>query len=256
MVSPKKSLGQHFLIDEEIIDKIILAFKDSFKAELVFEIGPGTGVLTEHLFSDYKSKLFVCEIDERMVVLLKKKYPGFTANIIEEDILSLNWKKYFNNRSVAVIGNFPYNISTEIIFRIIDNREQIPTVIGMFQKEVAKRFASIHGNKEYGITSILTQAYYDIEYLFDVNENSFRPPPKVKSGVIKMTRKENPLHINDHIFFKKLVKVGFNQRRKTLRNALSSFNISSIQKPIFGLRAEQLSVENWIELSNDLKPNA
>lgn len=254
MLKAKKSLGQHFLNDQTIIEKIITSFSDDVKNEIVFEIGPGPGVLTEHLVKRFESRFLACELDYRLIDLLKKKYKNISDQFIHHDFISLDWNKIFSQTdSIAVIGNFPYNISTEIIFKILDHKNQVPLVVGMFQKEVAKRFASKHGNKEYGITSILTQAYYDIEYLFDVPASSFNPPPKVESGVIRLTRKKDPKIILNEIHFKRLVKAGFNQRRKTLRNALSSLIENNIlNNEIYSKRAEQLSVDDWIELSNNL----
>ena len=244
-VRAKKHLGQHFLNDEQIAFDITDLLSDSTKN--VVEIGPGMGVLTQFLVKkDFKTE--VVEIDTESVFYLRLNYPELEVH--DGDFLQLNLKeKYPYNFSL--IGNFPYNISSQILFKAFENRDQIPEVVGMFQKEVAERVACKKGKKR-GILSVFLQAFYEIEYCFTVNEDVFTPPPKVKSGVIKLvrnSRKELPV---DEQKFKRVVKAGFNQRRKTLRNALKPFiliNESEIAD-LLPLRAEQLSVDDFIKLTN------
>jgi 16S rRNA (adenine1518-N6/adenine1519-N6)-dimethyltransferase len=246
-VRAKKHLGQHFLNDEQIALNITNLLSD--KTKNVVEIGPGMGVLTQFLIKkDFTTE--VVEVDAESVFYLRLNYPQLADKITEGNFLQLNLKeKYPYNFSL--IGNFPYNISSQILFKAFENRDQIPEVIGMFQKEVAERVACKKGKKR-GILSVFLQAFYDIEYCFTVNEDVFTPPPKVKSGVIKLvrnSRKELPV---DEQKFKRVVKAGFNQRRKTLRNALNPFiliNESEIAN-LLPLRAEQLSVDDFIKLTN------
>lgn len=254
IVSPKKHLGQHFLRDENIAQKIVrsLAKKDSYKT--LIEVGAGTGVLTKYLLQDPGFETFVIEIDRESVAFLKKNYPQLEHKIIEKDFLRFapDWLPAEHSHSpIAVIGNFPYNISTQILFKVLEYRNQIPEVVGMFQKEVAERIAAPPGNKTYGILSVLLQAFYKIEYLFTVNPQVFIPPPHVKSGVIRLTRNNvEKLDCDEEMFFK-VVKAGFNQRRKTLRNSVSSmFNIEGLQSELLTKRAEQLSVRDFVELTN------
>lgn len=253
-VSPKKHLGQHFLRDENIAQKIVrsLAKKDCYKT--LIEVGAGTGVLTKYLLQDPGFETFVIEIDRESVAFLKKNYPQLENKIIEKDFLRFtpDWLPADCSKSpVAVIGNFPYNISTQILFKVLEYRNQIPEVVGMFQKEVAERIASPPGNKTYGILSVLLQAFYKIEYLFTVNPQVFIPPPHVKSGVIRLTRNNvKKLDCDEELFFK-VVKAGFNQRRKTLRNSVSSmFKTEGLQSELLTKRAEQLSVGDFVELTN------
>lgn len=244
----KKSLGQHFLNDLACANQIVESLQTTDKP--VLEVGPGLGVLTQFLYPKFLEKLYCVDVDDRLAVLIPQKFPKL--NFIHQDVLKLDLEKEFAGELV-VIGNFPYNISTEIIFKVIDNRTLVTEVVGMFQKEVGQRFAAKHGNKTYGVTSVITQAYYDVEYLFDVLPHQFDPPPKVMSGVIRLTRKAIPLTINNDDFFRKAVKAGFSQRRKTLRNALKSLaNLATDKVPVAWLdkRAEQLSVAEWIELAN------
>jgi len=246
-VRPKKHLGQHFLNDEKIAFNITNLLSDG--TQNVVEIGPGMGVLTQFLVKkDFTTE--VVEIDTESVFYLKLNYPQLSDKITEGDFLQLNLKEKYPY-SFSLIGNFPYNISSQILFKAFENRDQIPEVIGMFQKEVAERVACKKGKKK-GILSVFLQAFYDIEYCFTVNEDVFTPPPKVKSGVIKLvrnSRKELPV---DEQKFKRVVKAGFNQRRKTLRNALKPFtfiNESEIAN-LLPLRAEQLSVDDFIKITN------
>lgn len=252
-VKPKKHLGQHFLTDFNIAQKIANTLSLESNNN-VLEIGPGTAVLTQFLMPKYIN-LKVIEIDTESVEFLKNKYPDFQQNILEKDFLKLDLSSVFDAKPYAIIGNFPYNISSQIVFKVLEYRNLIHEFSGMFQKEVADRICETKGTKTYGILSVLTQAFYDCEYLFTVHENCFNPPPKVKSGVIKLTRKSNfQLEVDEHLFFQ-IVKMSFNQRRKTLRNSLKSFNLSQNLKEdsIFDLRPEQLSVEDFIKLTKLLQ---
>lgn len=249
-VSPKKHLGQHFLKDLNIAQRIADTLKKCSVSN-VLEIGPGMGVLTQFLLEeDYRVK--VCEIDTESVEYLNQNFPQLQGNIISQDFLKLNLEEVFQGEPFAVIGNYPYNISTQILFKVLEGRHLIPFCSGMYQREVAWRIAQQPGTKDYGILSVLCQTFYQVDYLFTVDENVFNPPPKVKSGVMQMQRLEKDL-IGDVAadFFFKLVKTAFNQRRKTLRNSLSSLNIPLGCKdmPIFGLRPEQLSVSEFVELA-------
>ena len=248
-VRAKKHLGQHFLTDETISQDI--ADSLSFKGyNHVLEIGPGMGVLTKYLLKKDVTT-HVIEIDSESVEYLKSNYLNLSDRIIEKDFLKYDINQVFNDEPFAIIGNFPYNISSQILFKTLELRHQIPEFSGMFQKEVAKRICSKEGSKVYGILSVLTQAFYDAEYLFTVPPTVFDPPPKVDSGVLRLTRKENfKLPCDEKLFFR-VVKTGFQQRRKTLRNSLKTFNLSDNLKPnaIFGQRPEQLSVAQFIELT-------
>ena len=248
-VKAKKYLGQHFLKDESVAQKIADTLTlNGYKN--VLEIGPGMGVLTKYLLK--KDVItYVIEIDTESVEYLQANYLNLAPRIIEKDFLKYDVNTVFKNESFAIIGNFPYNISTQIVFKTLEMREQIPEFSGMFQKEVAERICSKEGSKVYGILSVLTQAFYDAEYLFTVPPNVFNPPPKVDSGVLRLIRKSNyTLPCNEPLFFK-TVKTAFQQRRKTLRNSLKTFNLSDNLKAnsIFGKRPEQLSVQQFIELT-------
>lgn len=248
-VKAKKHLGQHFLNDESIAQKIAetLSLKGYKK---VLEIGPGTGVLTKYLLKK-EVDTYVIEIDSESVDYLKANYLNLTPRIIEKDFLKYDLNEVFKGDLFAVIGNFPYNISTQIVFKTLEMRDQIPEFSGMFQKEVAERICSKEGSKVYGILSVLVQAFYKAEYLFTVPPNVFNPPPRVDSGVLMLTRKENySLPCKEHTFFK-VVKTAFQQRRKTLRNSLKTFNLSDKLKAntIFGKRPEQLTVQEFINLT-------
>jgi 16S rRNA (adenine1518-N6/adenine1519-N6)-dimethyltransferase len=251
-VRAKKHLGQHFLKDETIAKKIA----DSLSLEgyqHILEIGPGMGVLTKYLLKKDKT-IWVVEIDRESIAYLNTHFLHLSERIIEADFLKMNLSDYFKDELVAIIGNFPYNISSQIVFKAIENRERIPEFSGMFQKEVAQRITGKPGNKTYGILSVLTQAFYDTEYLFTVPPSVFNPPPKVDSGVIKLVRKKNYTLPVDPTFFFRVVKTAFNQRRKTLRNSLKSFDLSDKLKEdaIFALRPEQLTVQQFIELTKSL----
>ena len=254
-VRAKKHLGQHFLNDENIARKIADTLTlDNYKK--VLEIGPGMGVLTKYLL-EKNLDTYVIEIDTESVAYLKAHYLKLSNKIIEKDFLKYNLTEVFKDEPFAIIGNFPYNISSQILFKTLEMRDQVPEFSGMFQKEVAERVCATHGNKTYGILSVLVQAFYNTEYLFTVSENVFTPPPKVKSGVMRMIRKANyQLPCNEALFFK-VVKSGFQQRRKTLRNSLKSFLSEEIKsQEIFNKRPEQLSVEEFIELTALIEGNA
>jgi 16S rRNA (adenine1518-N6/adenine1519-N6)-dimethyltransferase len=248
-VRAKKHLGQHFLKDENIAKEIVDALTWE-NYDQVLEIGPGMGVLTKFLMQD-KKNVSVVEIDSESVEYLQNNYP--TLKIYAEDFLKMDLRKTFDGKPVCILGNFPYNISSQIVFKIIESRNQVPEMAGMFQKEVAERICASKGSKVYGILSVLTQAYYETEYLFTVDENVFNPPPKVKSGVMRMKRIQSSLDVDERLFFN-LVKTAFNQRRKTLRNALKSLNIAQhdIDENLLNLRAEQLSVQDFIELTRKI----
>lgn len=251
MVRPKKSLGQHFLKDLNIAAKIVEALDQSGNDQRVIEIGPGTGVLTQLLIKNEKIDLWLIEIDRDSVLYLKEKIPQLKDKIIEGDFLRLDLSHLFQSR-LSIIGNFPYNISSQIFFKVLEHRQQVTQIVCMLQKEVAERIASPHGSKVYGILSVLLQAYYDIELLFKVPPGVFFPPPKVMSAVIRLTRNQRErLSCNESLFIK-VVKQGFQNRRKTLRNALKPLNlpVTVSVRSIFDKRAEQLSVEDFISLTS------
>jgi len=247
LVRPKKFLGQHFLTDQHIAQKIT----DSLVVEKptrVLEIGPGTGVLTRYLITNSSIELKVVEIDRESVAYLKKNFPGLI--ILEGDFLEMKLSEIFTD-SFSIIGNFPYNISSQIFFKVLEHHDQVDQVVCMLQKEVADRIASPPGNKTYGILSVLLQAFYDIENLFKVSPGVFNPPPKVMSAVIRLKRNDRKkLDCEESLFFK-VVKQGFNNRRKTLRNALKNLNLAAefSALPIFNQRAEQLTVDEFVYIT-------
>ena len=249
-VKPKKHLGQHFLKDKQIAENIVNLLSLHGGYTKVLEIGPGMGVLTDFLITrpDYETHLI--DIDAESIVYLKKNYPQLQNRIIQGDFLRLNLDTLFDE-PFAIIGNFPYNISSQILFNILDHKNKVPEVVCMLQREVAQRLASPPGNKEYGILSVLLQAYYTIEYKLTVHEGVFDPPPKVKSGVIRLLRNSVEKLDCDEKLFKQVVKQGFNNRRKTLRNALKPLHLpeSMHTHPLLDKRAEQLSVADFIELT-------
>lgn len=250
-VRAKKALGQHFLTDLSIAQRIADTLGD-FKDYPVLEVGPGMGVLTQFLI-DEGHDLNVVELDGESVEYLNANFPDLKGHIIEADFLKLNLHDIYQDRKFCVIGNYPYNISSQIFFHLLDYRDQVVACSGMLQREVAQRIASGPGNKAYGILSVLLQAWYDIDYLFTVDENVFNPPPKVKSGVIKLVRNGVTDLGCDERLFKTVVKTSFGQRRKTLRNSLQSLitNGSSVlADDMFRRRPEQLSVSEFIELTN------
>ncbi len=246
-VKPKKHLGQHFLNDREVARKIVNALNST---QSVLEIGPGTGVLTQFLVELPDTNLHLIDLDQESIKYLEQHYTKLAGNIHFGDFLKEDSGKWFN-QPYSVIGNFPYNISSQILFKVVDERNHIPEVVGMFQKEVAERVAEKPGSKAYGIISVLIQAYYDVTYLFTVDEHVFTPPPKVKSGVIRLVRNDREALPCDEKRFKTVVKVAFNQRRKTLRNSVKSLIPAHVDhtQPLFQQRPEQLSVEDFIELT-------
>jgi len=244
--SLKKSLGQHFLKDENVCKNIVAELqKDSF--ERLLEVGPGGGALTKYLLQIPSVDFTAVELDSEKVVFLEKTFPAIRGRILNENFLEIEppFKEQF-----TVVGNFPYNISTQILFKVLEWKEQVPVVIGMFQKEVAERAASKEGSKVYGVLSVLVQAFYDVNYLFDVDPSCFNPPPKVMSGVIRLTRREVVPEMRSEKAFFNLVKTAFNQRRKTLRNAVKSlFTAEELKDELFNKRAEVLSVEEFAALT-------
>jgi 16S rRNA (adenine1518-N6/adenine1519-N6)-dimethyltransferase len=254
-VKAKKHLGQHFLKDESIAQAIANTLS-LVGYDTVLEIGPGMGVLTKYLLQK-DVETFVIEIDTESVAYLNENYPKLQDKIISKDFLKYNLNETFQGKSLAIIGNFPYNISTQIVFRVLEYRSQIPEFAGMFQKEVAERICEKKGTKAYGILSVLVQAFYEADYLFTVDEHVFNPPPKVKSGVLRLRRKENfDLPCGEKLFFT-VVKTAFQQRRKTLRNSLKSLNLpdSLREDIIFNSRPEQLSVADFIALTQKIEAN-
>lgn len=254
-VRPKKNLGQHFLKDIGIAHEIVEGLKAESYSK-VLEIGPGMGVLTDFLLKRSDIELFAAEVDGESVEYLKQKYPAFAdEHLIYGDFLKMDIKKLFEDR-FGVIGNFPYNISSQIFFRILEVKDQVDEVVCMLQKEVAERLAEPPGTKTYGILSVLLQAFYDIEYLFTVHEHVFNPPPKVKSAVIRLKRNEVQHLDCDEKLFKQLVKATFNHRRKTIRNTVKPFVVvGGEDHPLYNERPEQLSVAQFVELTNHVKAN-
>lgn len=249
-VRAKKFLGQHFLKDLEIAQKIADSIED-YPDLPVIEVGPGMGVLTQYILQN-KRDLTVIELDSESIPYLHKHFPELEGNIIEGDFLQLKLEDIYSSQ-FCLIGNYPYNISSQIFFKVLDYKEQIPCCSGMLQKEVAERLASKPGNKSYGILSVLLQAWYDVEYLFTVSEQVFDPPPKVKSAVIKATRNKRTHLDCDVKLFKHVVKTSFNQRRKTLRNSMKAIlgkDNKAYENELFNKRPEQLSVDEFVELTN------
>jgi 16S rRNA (adenine1518-N6/adenine1519-N6)-dimethyltransferase len=250
-IRAKKKLGQHFLNDEGIAKKIVDSLLEVDDKTAIIEIGPGTGVLTKFLLTDAKGPFFALDVDQESINYLKQNYPASASKFLFQDFLESDLKKLVPGQ-FNVIGNFPYNISSQIMFKVLDHKSDIDVVVGMFQKEVAERLAEKPGSKTYGILSVLLQAYYDIEYLFTVHENVFTPPPRVKSAVIRLKRNSRMSLGCDDALFVKVIKTTFNQRRKTIRNSIRPIlNIDdSLLPPIFKDRPERLSVEQFIELTN------
>ncbi|WP_261511380.1 16S rRNA (adenine(1518)-N(6)/adenine(1519)-N(6))-dimethyltransferase RsmA [Chryseobacterium paludis] len=253
-VKAKKHLGQHFLTDENIARKIVegLSFENYNN---IMEVGPGMGVLTKYLL-EKDQYIYLAEIDNESIEYLKKHYSKITEKNFVGDFLKQDFAS-INNEQIAIIGNFPYNISSQILFKIIDYYELVPEMVGMFQKEVAERTAAVPRTKDYGILSVLIQAYYDVSYLFTVHENVFNPPPKVKSGVIKLTRNPKEGLAGNEVLFKQIVKAGFNQRRKKLSNSLKILNIPEVLKTheFLDKRAEELSIHDFIAFTKQWKEN-
>ncbi len=253
MVKAKKHLGQHFLTDESIAQDIVRALISLDIKGQILEIGPGTGILTKYLLETHEEKLVLIDLDEESVDYLKKHYPSLKSRTIHDDFIKRDLD-YISSEHFSIIGNFPYNISSQIFFKILEFRNSVEGVVCMLQYEVAKRLASPPGNKDYGILSVLLQTYYDLEYLFDVEPHVFNPPPKVRSGVIRLRRNGKELDC-DEMLFKKIVKQGFQNRRKTLRNALKPLNlpteVNSLE--ILKRRAETLSVNDFEKLTNEVE---
>jgi 16S rRNA (adenine1518-N6/adenine1519-N6)-dimethyltransferase len=246
MYTLKKSLGQHFLRDENISRKIVETIRQ-FPFTQLLEVGPGAGALTKYLLEIEGVDFKAVELDEEKILFLQKTWPILQGKVLHESILDMG--KPFDGK-FTVVGNFPYNISSQILFKMLGWKESLDTMTGMFQKEVAQRVAAREGNKVYGVISVLIQAFFDVEYLFEVHEQCFNPPPKVKSAVIRLTPRTEPLSFRDEQRFFLLVKTAFNQRRKTLRNAVRSlFEETELQDPVFERRAEQLSVNDFAQLT-------
>lgn len=242
----KKSLGQHFLKDENICRKIVAAIEEEHPKQLL-EVGPGAGAITKYLMQLPGIDFRAIELDEEKITYLVHTYPALEGHLIHQSFLDAAVP--FEN-SFMLVGNFPYNISSQILFKVLEWKSQIPVVVGMFQKEVAQRVAAREGSKTYGILSVLVQAYYDVSYLFDVNEQCFNPPPKVKSGVIKLRIRSGVPSMKSEALFFQLVKTAFNQRRKMLRNGVRSlFDEETLRMEIFSKRAEQLTVQQFAELT-------
>ena len=253
-VRPKKFLGQHFLKDQQVAQKIVDALSFEGENESIIEVGPGTGVLTNFLVQKSFKEIILIEIDRESIALLNKKFIAKNVNIIEGDILKTNIED-ISKSELSIIGNFPYNISSQIFFKILEQRTRVKEVVCMLQKEVAQRICASHGNKTYGILSVLIGAYYHSELLFNVPPEVFIPAPKVDSAIIRLRRKERISLNYDEGLFKKIVKQGFQNRRKTLRNALKPIflPLELTQDNIFDLRAEQLSVEDYIYLTQKIQ---
>lgn len=251
VVKPKKHLGQHFLADPNIARRIVAALQLPNDVRQVLEIGPGMGVLTQYLLENQAYTTSVVEIDTESVAYLKEHYPALAPRIFATDFLKQDLGKLFPDQPLAIIGNFPYNISSQIFFAVLNNRQQVREVVGMIQKEVAERLAEPPGSKTYGILSVLLQAYYKIDYLFTVPPHVFNPPPKVESAVVRLTRNEvQQLDCDEKLFFQ-VVKQAFQTRRKTLRNALKPFGMpaEATTDAIFEKRAEQLGVAEFVRLT-------
>jgi 16S rRNA (adenine1518-N6/adenine1519-N6)-dimethyltransferase len=253
MVRAKKHLGQHFLTDESIASDIVNALKETQPKGDILEIGPGTGVLTKYLIDIYPNQLTLIDLDKESVDYLVNKFPPLASRTYYGDFLRMELD-YITTEKFDIIGNFPYNISSQIFFKVLEVKDRVETIVCMLQYEVAKRLASPPGNKDYGILSVLLQAYYDFDYLFDVEPHVFDPPPKVRSGVIRL-RRNNVKKINcDEVLFKKVIKQGFQSRRKTLRNALKPLNLPPqiTEMELLNRRAETLSVDDFVGLTNDI----
>ena len=247
-LKPKRKFGQNFLTDDNIAKDIVSFLSDS-KTKTIIEIGPGKGILTKYLLKISQKEIKFVEIDEECVSYLKNKYPNIEKHLINDDFLNINLNSF--KQPLSIIGNFPYNISSQILFKIYENKNIVNEMIGMFQYEVAERICSNYGTKKYGILSVLIQAFFEVKMMKKIKPNSFLPIPKVDSAVIKISKKTDTINC-DEILFKKIVKQSFGQRRKTLRNSLKIFNIPDIKKEdtIFAKRPEQLSVSDFIYLTN------
>ncbi|HEY0896845.1 MAG TPA: 16S rRNA (adenine(1518)-N(6)/adenine(1519)-N(6))-dimethyltransferase RsmA [Sphingobacteriaceae bacterium] len=251
LVRAKKHLGQHFLTDKNIAEKIVNSLRFPHPYKQVLEVGPGMGILSDFLLQKNEFETFLIDLDTESFEFLNKKYPDLGSRLINGDFLELDFREVFAGQ-FGIIGNFPYNISSQILFKVLENRDQVAEVVGMFQKEVAERCTARPGSKEYGILSVFLQAWYKVEYLFTVKAGVFNPPPKVLSAVIRLTRNDVGALDCDEKLFWQVVKTAFNQRRKTLRNALSSLIVREKMpgEPLLDLRAERLSVEDFVRLTN------
>lgn len=252
-VRAKKHLGQHFLTDKNAANRIVNALQNEGRFNKVLEVGPGMGVLSDLLLAKKEYTTWLIDIDAESIQYLKEKYPELGDRLILGDFLNLDFKQLFDEK-IAIIGNFPYNISSQILFKVLEERNQVVEVVGMFQKEVAQRCVASPGTKEYGILSVFLQAYFKLEYLFTIKAGAFNPPPKVLSGVIRLERNQVEKLDCDEKLFWQVVKAGFNQRRKTLRNALSALINKEAMKenPFLELRAERLSVQDFVTLTNSI----
>ena len=251
----KKSYGQHFLTNEVIAEKIAKSLSQRGQYQKVLEIGPGKAMLTKYLLKE-DFELIVVEADKDMVFYLQKYYPELQDYIIPQDFLKVNLQDFFGEEPFAIIGNFPYNISSQILFRMLEYKAQVPELIGMFQKEVAERIVAEPGSKTYGVTSVLVQAFYEGEYLFGVAPGNFSPPPKVQSAVIRLVRKKEQQLDCDYRLFRRVVKLAFSQRRKMLRNTIKQLipkDHPYLASEFFNQRPERLSVEDYIQLTNDME---
>lgn len=252
-VRAKKHLGQHFLNDKNAAQRIVEALTPSLGFNQVLEVGPGMGVLSDFLLQNQEYETFLIDVDDESIEYLADKYPELGNRLIHGDFLTLDFNKYFGEK-MAIIGNFPYNISSQILFKVLEERNRVIEMVGMFQKEVAERCVAKPGSKEYGILSVFLQAYYDVSYLFTVKAGAFNPPPKVLSGVMRMVRNNRETLDCDEKLFWRVVKAGFNQRRKTLRNALSAVvpKDRMSDNPLYELRAERLTVQDFEILTNEI----
>lgn len=250
----KKIFGQHFLHDKAVIQNILQHLPDISAEHVVIEVGPGQGVLTQHLIELYGEKLYAVEVDKDMVNVLQQKFPQLGNRLLHQDVLKLNIA-HVTDRPVFIIGNFPYNISSQIVFQALDHRQQVTHLLGMFQKEMALRVVSPPGIKDYGIISVLCSAYFQGQYLFDVAKESFNPPPNVTSGVISLQRNATQKLPCDEALFIKVVKAAFNQRRKMLRNSLSCIiqDKNILEKETFTKRPEQLSLQDFISITQQIQ---
>jgi len=250
-VRPKKHLGQHFLWDKNIARKIVESFREA-PTQHILEVGPGKGILTQYLLEHFGNRLYAVELDQESGRYLLEEYPELQDYLIQQDFLAMDFSRYFTG-SFSVIGNFPYNISSQIFFRLLEYRNSIPFLVGMVQKEVAERIASPPGSKKYGKLSVLLQAYYEVKVLFQVGPGSFQPPPRVNSSVVRLRRNETrKLECDEKVFFQ-VVKQSFNQRRKIIRNSLKSFLLNlNVEDERFDKRPEQLGVQDFVEITGKL----
>ena len=245
----KKSYGQHFLHRADLAERIALSVSNHDGYTDILEIGPGMGMLTQFLLKRYPH-MFAVEADADMVAYLKTHYPQLEPHLLAEDFMKLNVNRIFGERSFGIVGNFPYNISSQIVISMLDNRQQVPELVGMFQLEMAERIIAPHGSKTFGTLSVLTQMYYEGSLLFEVDKSAFNPPPQVQSAVIQLRRRQTPLYTGSETLLRHVVKTVFQQRRKMLRNTMKSLvtNTDVLQEPFFQLRPEQLSLEQFVSL--------